>query len=72
MYASKAQKDAVAKLMAELEAEGAEPVELNLGKPFEELTSEQQDFLFELCGEEAAEFNPTHVFDPDSKTIRKL
>jgi hypothetical protein len=72
MYASKAQKDAVEKLMAELEFKGAEPIELNLGKPFEELSPAQQDFLFELCGEEAAEFNPTHVLDPDSKTIREL
>lgn len=71
-YASKKQQLAVEKLIKRLEDEGSQPTVLNLGKPFEELSGEQQDFLFELCVEQASEFQPSYVYDAESKTIQKI
>jgi len=51
IYASKAQAAAVHALCKKLEDNGENPVVLDLGKSWDELSPEQQEFLVDLCEE---------------------
>jgi len=47
MYASRAQKEATEALVKRLEAEGADPIVLDLGKSWDELDEATRQFLIE-------------------------